>query len=61
MGATESSLSDQDSLNNNHSCYKFTNRKTVGGNSPEPIDEGSVNRHYGGNINGLKLFGEHLT
>jgi hypothetical protein len=29
------------------------------GNSPEPIDERSVYRHYGANINGLKPFGEH--
>jgi hypothetical protein len=59
IGTTESPLSDQDSLNSNHSCYKFSNGKTVWGNIPEPIDERSVYRHYGGNINGLKPFGEH--
>jgi hypothetical protein len=59
-GTTESSLSDQDSLNNNHRSYKFSNGKTVWGHSPEPIDERSVYRHYGGNINGIKPFGEHL-
>jgi hypothetical protein len=46
-------------LNNNHSCYKFSNGKKVWGNSPELIDKRSVYRHYGGNINGLKPFVEH--
>jgi hypothetical protein len=47
-------------VDSNHSCYKFENGKTVWGNSPEAINELSIYRHYGGNINGLKPFGEHL-
>jgi hypothetical protein len=31
----------------------------VWGNSPKAINERSIYRHYGGNINGLKPFGEH--
>jgi hypothetical protein len=49
----ETSASFQDAVNSNHSCYKFKNGKTVWGNSPEAIND------YGGNINGLKPFGEH--
>jgi hypothetical protein len=56
----ETSTSIQDSVDSIHSCYKFKNGKTVWGNSPEVIDERSIYRHYGGNINGLKPFGEHL-
>jgi hypothetical protein len=33
--------------------------KPVWDNSPEAINERSIYRHYGGNINGLKPFGEH--
>jgi hypothetical protein len=33
--------------------------KIVWGNSPEAINERSIYHHYGGNINGLKPFGEH--
>jgi hypothetical protein len=55
----ETSTSLQDAVDSNHSCYKLTNWKTVWGNSPEAIGERSTYRHYGGNINGLKLFGEH--
>jgi hypothetical protein len=56
-GTTESPLSDQDSLNNNnHSCYKFSNEKKYG-----VIVQNRLMklRHYEGNINGLKPFGEH--
>jgi hypothetical protein len=56
----EKSTSLQDSVDSNHSCKKFTKGKTVWGNSPAAIDERSTYRHYGGNINGLKPFGEHL-
>jgi hypothetical protein len=28
------------------------------GNSPKAINESSIYQHYGGNINGLKPFGE---
>jgi hypothetical protein len=55
----EPSTSPQGAVNSNHSCYKFENGKTVWGNSPEAINERSIYRHYGGNINGLKPFGEH--
>jgi hypothetical protein len=58
-GTTETSTSLQDSVDSNHSCYKFENGKTVWGNSPEAINERSIYRHYGGNINGLKPFGEN--
>jgi hypothetical protein len=37
----------------------FENGKTVWGNSPEEINEPSIYRHYGSNINGLKPFDEH--
>jgi hypothetical protein len=33
--------------------------KTVWGNNPEAINERSIYQHYGGNINGLKPFGDH--
>jgi hypothetical protein len=55
----ETSTSLQDAADINHSCYKFKNGKTVWGNSPKEINERSIYRHYGGNINGLKPFGEH--
>jgi hypothetical protein len=58
-GTTEMSTSPQGAVDSNHSCYKFENRKTVWGNSPEAINERSIYQHYGGNINGLKPFGEH--
>jgi hypothetical protein len=58
-GEMETSMSLQDAVDSNHSCYKFKNGKTVWGNSPEAINERSIYRHYGGNINGLKPFGEH--
>jgi hypothetical protein len=58
-GTTETSTSPQGEVDSNHSCYKFENGKTVWGNSPEAINEGSIYRHCGGNINGLKPFGEH--
>jgi hypothetical protein len=58
-GATETSTSPQGAVDSNHSCYKFENGKTVWGNIPKAINERSIYRHYGGNINGLKLFGEH--
>jgi hypothetical protein len=58
-GTTETSTSPQDAVDSNHSCYKFENGKTLWGNSPEEINERSIYRHYGGNINGLKPFGEH--
>jgi hypothetical protein len=58
-GTMETSTSIQDSVDSNHSCYKFNNRKTVWGNSHEAIGKRSIFRHYGGNINGLKPFGEH--
>jgi hypothetical protein len=59
QGTTETSTSSQGAVDSNHSCYKFENGKTVWVNSPEAINERSIYRHYGGNINGLKLFGEH--
>jgi hypothetical protein len=59
QGTTKTSMSPQGSVDSNHSCYKFENGKTVWGNSPEAINERSIYRHYGGNINGLKPFGEH--
>jgi hypothetical protein len=52
-------MSLQDSVDSNHSCYKFTNGKTVWGKSPEAIGERSTYQHYGGNIKGVKTFGEH--
>jgi hypothetical protein len=52
-------MSLQDSVDSNHSCYKFTNGKTVWGKSPEAIDERSTYQHYSGNIKGVKPFGEH--
>jgi hypothetical protein len=55
----ETYTSLQNAVDSNHSCYKFTNWKTVWGNSPEAINERSTYRHYGGNINGLKPFCEH--
>jgi hypothetical protein len=58
-GTMEISTSLQNAVDSNHSCYKFTNEKTVWGNSPDAINERSTYRHYGGNINGLKPFGEH--
>jgi hypothetical protein len=58
-GTTETSTSPQGAVDSNHSCYKFKNGKTVWGNSPEAINERSIYRHYGGNVNGLKPFGEH--
>jgi hypothetical protein len=58
-GTTETSPSLQDAVDSNHSCYKFKNGKTVWGNSPEEINKQSIYRDYGGNINGLKPFGEH--
>jgi hypothetical protein len=58
-GTMETSTSLQNAVDSNHSCYKFTNRKTVWGNSPEAINERSTYQHYGGKINGLKPFGEH--
>jgi hypothetical protein len=47
-------LSDHDSLNNNNSCYKFSNGKTVWVNIPEPVDDHSVYRNYR-----LKPFGKN--
>jgi hypothetical protein len=58
-GTTETSTPPQGAVDSNHSCYKFENGKTVWGNSPEAINERLLYRHYGGNINGLKPFGEH--
>jgi hypothetical protein len=58
-GTTEASTSPQGAVDSNHSYYKFENGKTVWGNSPEAINERSIYQHYGGNINGLKPFGEH--
>jgi hypothetical protein len=58
-GKTETSTSPQGAVDSNHRYYKFENGKTVWGNSPEAIDERSIYQHYGGNINGLKPFGEH--
>jgi hypothetical protein len=58
-GTTDTLTSPQGAVDSNHSCYKFENGKTVWGNSPEAINERSIYRHYGGNINGLKPFGEH--
>jgi hypothetical protein len=55
----EMSPSLQDAVGSNHSCYKFKNGKTGWGKIPEAINERSIYRHYGGNINGLKTFGEH--
>jgi hypothetical protein len=49
----------QGAIDSNHSCYKFENWETVWGNSLEAINECSIYRHYGGNINGLKPFDEH--
>jgi hypothetical protein len=59
LGTTETSTSPQNEVNSNHSCYKFKNGKTVWGNSPKAINERSLYRHYGDNINGLEPFGEH--
>jgi hypothetical protein len=56
---TEMPLVPPGAVDSNHSCYKFKNGKTVWGNSPEAINERSIYIHYGGNINGLKPFGEH--
>jgi hypothetical protein len=56
---TETPTVPQDAVDGNHSCYKFENGKTVWGKSPEAINERSIYRHYGGNINGLKPFDEH--
>jgi hypothetical protein len=56
---TETPTAPQGAVDSNHSCYKFENGKTVGGNSPEAINERSIFRHFEGNINGLKPFGEH--
>jgi hypothetical protein len=58
-GTMETSMSLQDAVDSNHSCHKFTNGKTVWGNIPEAINNRSTRRHYVGNINGLKPFGEH--
>jgi hypothetical protein len=58
-GTRETSTSIQDSVDSIHSCYKFKSGKKVWGNSPEAIDVRSIYRHYGGNTNGLKPFGEH--
>jgi hypothetical protein len=58
-GTTETLTSPHGAVDSNHSCYKFENGKTVWGNIPEAINERSIYRHYGGNINGLKPFGEH--
>jgi hypothetical protein len=58
-GTPETSTSPQGAVDSNHSCYKFENGKTVWGNSPEAINDRSIYHHYGGNINGLKPFGEH--
>jgi hypothetical protein len=58
-GIPETSTSPQGAVDSNHSCYKFVNGKTVWGNIPEALEERSIYRHYGGNINGLKPFGEH--
>jgi hypothetical protein len=56
---SETSLPPQGAVDSSHSCYKFETGKTVWGNSPEAINERSIYRHYGGNINGMKPFGEH--
>jgi hypothetical protein len=53
------STSLQDAVDSNNSCYKFENGKTAWGNITESINKRSIYRHYGGNINGLKPFGEH--
>jgi hypothetical protein len=58
-GTPETSTSPQGAVDSNHSCYKFENGKAVLGNSPEAINERSIYRNYGGNINGLKPFGKH--
>jgi hypothetical protein len=58
-GTTETPTAPQGAVDSNHICYKFKNGKTVWGNRPEAINECSIYRHYGGNINGLKPFGEH--
>jgi hypothetical protein len=58
-GTTETSTSTQGAVDSNHRCYKFENGKTVWGNIPEAINKRSIYRHYGGNINGLKPFGEY--
>jgi hypothetical protein len=58
-GTTETPTSHQGEVDSNHSCYKFENGKTIWGDSPKAIKERSIYRHYGGNINGLKPFGEH--
>jgi hypothetical protein len=57
-GTMDASSSNQDSVDSNHSCYKFTNGKTVWGNGPEAIDERSIYRHYGGYIYVLKPLGQ---
>jgi hypothetical protein len=59
QGTTETLTSPQGAVDSYHSCYKLKNGKTVWGNSSEAINERSIYRHYGGNINGLKPFGEH--
>jgi hypothetical protein len=58
-GTTATSTSPQGAVDSNHSCYKFENGKTVWVNIPEEISEHSIYQHYGGNIKGLKPFGEH--
>jgi hypothetical protein len=58
-GTTETLTSPQGAVDNNHSCYKFENGKTVWGNRPEVINDRSIYQNYGGNINGLQPFGEH--
>jgi hypothetical protein len=55
----ETSTSPQGAVDSNYSCYNFENGKTVWGNSPEAIKGRSIYRHYGGNINIPKPFGEH--
>jgi hypothetical protein len=59
LGTTEMSTSLQDAVDSNHSCYKFKNGKAVWRESPEAINKRSIYRHYAGNRNGLKPFGEH--
>jgi hypothetical protein len=59
LGTPETHTAPQGAVDSNHSCYKLENGKTVWGKSTEAISERSIYRHYGGNINGLKPFGEH--
>jgi hypothetical protein len=61
QGTVKTSTSLQDAVDRNHSCYKFKKWKTVWGNIPEAINECSTYGHYGGNINGLKPFGENTV